>query len=198
MVVPYSPTNHLSHCLCEVQKVVSGSLSLLVLIYRRSVYLSPHSALFVLFLSLIAMASNRNEIFHFLLFCHFGFLTDQSVFLCQSPLAPGSLPYFHSMLSSPVVRDKLEPLFCVVYCVEFWKYFDLHLSILSLCVSSLARQFCFCFCLFSLWWILRRSGGNGGQFPFWRIATPYVVFSCFAVDRAYKALVSIRYIERIR
>lgn len=56
------------------------------------------------------MASNRSEIFHFLLFCHFGFLTEQSVFLCQSPLAPGSLPYFHSMLSSPVVRDKLEPL----------------------------------------------------------------------------------------
>lgn len=145
------------------------------------------------------MASNRSEIFHFLLFCHFGFLTEQSVFLCQSPLAPGSLPYFHSMLSSPVVRDKLEPL-SAWYTV--WSFGSTLISTFpfSPCALVLLLASFVSVSVFSLCgeFFEEVGGGDGGQFPFWRIATPYVVFSCFAVDRAYKALVSIRYIERIR
>lgn len=112
------------------------------------------------------MASNRSEIFHFLLFCHFGFLQTS---LCSSASHlwhQARFPIFTVCFLAQLSGISWKgALFCVVYCVEFWKYFDLHLFILSLCVSSLARQFCFCFCLFSLWWILRRSGGGWRAVP---------------------------------
>lgn len=124
--------------------------------YLQKVSIKQSTLCFVLFLSLIAMASNRNEIFHFLLFCHFGFLQTS---LCSSASHlwhQARFPIFTVCFLAQLSGISWKgALFCVVYCVEFWKYFDLHLSILSLCVSSLARQFCFCFCLFSLWWILR-------------------------------------------
>lgn len=107
------------------------------------------------------MASNRSEIFHFLLFCHFGFLQTSLCSSASHRWHQARFPIFTVCFLAQLSGISWKgALFCVVYCVEFWKYFDLHLSILSLCVSSLARQFCFCFCLFSLWWILRRSGGG--------------------------------------
>lgn len=198
MVVPYSPTKHLSHCLCEVQKLFQV-LSLYWFLFTEGQYISVHTLL-CLFCFCHWLQWHRTEM-KFFTFCFFAILVFLQTSLCSS--------------ASHLWHQARFPIFTVCFLAQLsgisWNPFSAWYTVWSF-GSTLISTFPFSPCalvlllasfvsvsVFSLCGgFFEEVGGDGGQFPFWRIATPYVVFSCFAVDRAYKALVSIRYIERIR